>query len=322
VTEPVHEGRLAALTRAFTGERVSRAVIAFVLLALAVARFPGDRWPALAWVAYVPPAPCALLALAALATLRRRGAPRTWVLLGALALALSVVTTAGRDAPLVVPRARDGPPGLVLVHWNVAHGQGVAAVRSALPCDVLCLTEPAAAPDDGVAALDSRTVWRSGSILVAAPAGVERRAVIRGPGLRALHVVVPASPPLSLVLVDVASSPLLPRARPLGALRRALQDLDPPPDLVLGDFNTPAGSATLEEALAGLPDAYDLAGVGLGETWPVPLPLLRLDQVRARPDLDLLRYDTGAGWSDHRWQRVVLARAPGRSPACAARPER
>lgn len=52
----------------------------------------------------------------------------------------------------------------------------------------------------------------------------------------------------------------------------------PAPDIIMGDFNIPASSASLRTLVGGMTDAYRAAGAGYAATWPADTPIWRLDQ--------------------------------------------
>ncbi len=82
----------------------------------------------------------------------------------------------------------------------------------------------------------------------------------------------------------------------------------PPADLIVGDFNTPRGSASIRRLTGDLRHAYDIAGVGWATTWPRTFPLIAIDHAFVAPWLDVRRYatiDLGAG--GHLAQVVDLA---------------
>ncbi len=71
--------------------------------------------------------------------------------------------------------------------------------------------------------------------------------------------------------------------------------------VVLGDFNTPRDSAHFDRWRRELTHAFEAAGRGIGETWPMPLPALTLDQIWSSASLPPVR--CWLGWklaSDHR----------------------
>ncbi|MFT3683388.1 MAG: endonuclease/exonuclease/phosphatase family protein [Phycisphaerales bacterium] len=57
----------------------------------------------------------------------------------------------------------------------------------------------------------------------------------------------------------------------------------PEPDFIVGDFNTPAGSASLNTYAPGFTDAASTAGFGLVATWPRPSSLLHIDHILVSP---------------------------------------
>lgn len=52
----------------------------------------------------------------------------------------------------------------------------------------------------------------------------------------------------------------------------------PPPDIVVGDFNIPRGSASLRAIKGDLADSFTQAGAGPTATWPRGFPVLHIDQ--------------------------------------------
>lgn len=72
----------------------------------------------------------------------------------------------------------------------------------------------------------------------------------------------------------------------------------PPADLVVGDFNTPRGSASLAPLTGGLTESHAAAGRGFSNTWPRGFALLGIDLVFAGPGYPVRRHavvDPGAG---------------------------
>jgi endonuclease/exonuclease/phosphatase (EEP) superfamily protein YafD len=275
--------------------RAARILVVASLLPLVAAVWPSDRFPVVALVAYVPPILSGLAAAAALFVFARRSAPLGWTAAGLAALILAVIAVAVDNRNLLAP----APParGLRIVHWNVAHRPKSAAELAGLDADILCLSE---APREW----SPPPHWhaeRQGLLVVLARTPLSRIGVLDDSGINALHVVAEGR---SILLLDITAAPFVHRRRPLGRLAWS-----PPPDLVVGDLNTPAGSFSLREALGGFDDAYRRAGRGPGYTWPSLLPLMKIDHMLVRPGLNVLDYTTGfSGSSDHRFQRLVLER--------------
>ncbi len=85
--------------------------------------------------------------------------------------------------------------------------------------------------------------------------------------------------PLTILQADIYAGPLRPRAPAFAALAALAQPHLGGNLLVLGDFNTPRESALLAPLRAGMKHAFESAGSGLAETWPLPLPVLSIDHI-------------------------------------------
>jgi endonuclease/exonuclease/phosphatase family metal-dependent hydrolase len=75
------------------------------------------------------------------------------------------------------------------------------------------------------------------------------------------------------------------------------------PDIIVGDFNTVRGGAAIATFAPKMRNAFDIAGVGFGATYPRIFPLLHIDQILLGPRVIVLHYeiiDTGSG--AHRMQ--------------------
>ncbi len=92
----------------------------------------------------------------------------------------------------------------------------------------------------------------------------------------------------------------------------------PAPDLIVGDFNIPRGSRSLDAITGGRPNAFDQSGSGPAASWPCKWPrtsrriwpVLHIDQMFAGPSLHAESYtliDPGSG--THRMQRADVAPA-------------
>jgi endonuclease/exonuclease/phosphatase (EEP) superfamily protein YafD len=112
-------------------------------------------------------------------------------------------------------------------------------------------------------------------------------------------------------IVDMHSDPLMPRGPTLTALAEAVTPDLGRPLLIMGDFNTPTDSAWLDRFRSELQlqHAFETAGTGYAATWPVPLPVLAIDQVWADRSVEVLscRHEWTTR-SDHR--KVVLQVRP------------
>ena len=90
---------------------------------------------------------------------------------------------------------------------------------------------------------------------------------------------MPGEVPFWLCFFDHRSDPDLSRKHALKKLDEAIDHFAGRPLVLMGDFNLPVDSAYLSHIRASLTNAFDVSGSGFQETWPVPVPLLSLDQV-------------------------------------------
>jgi vancomycin resistance protein VanJ len=75
------------------------------------------------------------------------------------------------------------------------------------------------------------------------------------------------------------------------------------PDLVLGDFNAPRRSRALDPLPQGYTHAYEAVGHGWAYSWPMPLPVLAIDQTILSDRIEPFSYALHSTIvSDHRMQ--------------------
>jgi len=116
---------------------------------------------------------------------------------------------------------------------------------------------------------------------------------------------------LTLLLVDIYGRPTLSRRTQLQELAEAFPRLQNQPVLVAGDFNTPRDSLLFQPFHPFVRNAFDEVGDGYAPTWPLPLPVLTLDQVWGNAGVCFHSYQ--AGWSplsDHRSLLVEFSLQP------------
>jgi len=178
------------------------------------------------------------------------------------------------------------------------------------------------------------TRWASASL------GLEGRSrLIDGskrddPGWAAWFELDSPAGPLILWAIDLPSDPELARyplaksaGESIAAWQGAVRYVDgeehhferadtpgfPPPDIIVGDFNIPRGSASLDAFLdaagaEGMHNAFDLAGVGWRRTWPRERPVWAIDQCFVSDRLQARSLATpDPGFGGHRVLVVDLA---------------
>ncbi len=113
---------------------------------------------------------------------------------------------------------------------------------------------------------------------------------------------------LTIVQVDLAASLPRNRALPFPALRRLLEIHASGDAILLGDFNTPSDSIHLDPIRRTWQNAFDNVGHGCPSTWPMPFPVLDLDQIWTHGNVRAVSCEsTLTVRSDHRPVIVDLA---------------
>jgi endonuclease/exonuclease/phosphatase family metal-dependent hydrolase len=116
---------------------------------------------------------------------------------------------------------------------------------------------------------------------------------------------------LHVIVVDVAYMPGTSRSGPFRDLNQLLATLDGEPVLLIGDFNTPTDSVFVEPLRARFLNAFEWAGQGYVATWPIPLPVLAIDQAWFNAGVRVTRCVHGWSWaSDHRSVELDISVAP------------
>jgi endonuclease/exonuclease/phosphatase (EEP) superfamily protein YafD len=249
----------------------------------------------------------ALLAGSAALHARSRSQWRAGVAAALAALALGV--SLGVENAPVWRRPRVAPAGAMrLVHWNVGWRMYRQRVRDVLledRADFYVLSELGRGSVDAfhealgpgyqarafanLAVVGRGEVDDGGWLLHRGGASV-RRVDWRHEGRQ-----------VAVFVVDLPSSPRIARAPLLEEILRLIaRDR---PDLVVGDFNAPRRSLALQRLPAGYQHAYESAGSGWGDTWPLPVPVYSLDHCVHSDRLTPSRYALMSSWqSDHRRQ--------------------
>lgn len=198
-----------------------------------------------------------------------------------------------------------GQDVLRLVHWNIGRpslqwGRQQQLIQTLKP-DVLVLSEVSAAVRDSD--LPDYFILRRGSMLVAARWPVATTgSLVPGGAVQAFCVrATGAEPYPTLVIGDMTSNLRLARdpfLRPMVDISGRLEA-----DIIVGDMNAPRRSLAFTDLPGGYRHAYDVAGAGWSYTWPIPVPVLAIDQCVCGPRVHPVRYDLQSSvFSDHRIQ--------------------
>ncbi len=212
-----------------------------------------------------------------------------------------------------------------VAHWNVAYGaygwDSAMATLVAQDARILVLSEPPSditvQPNPWFGALQRqlaksgwRSVYRNSTATLAlfsdSPILEFRPLEIPGGGEAVVASIERDDGALNLLLIDLPSrigrhrDPSLAHVESLIAKHH--------PDLVIGDFNAVRQATRLQHLPEGYRHAYDEAGSGWSYTWPVPIPVLAIDQILVGPRLEARDYLLVSGTSDHRLQRIDFVR--------------
>jgi len=110
-----------------------------------------------------------------------------------------------------------------------------------------------------------------------------------------------------VLLVDIFAHPLISRRPALQKLAEIAENFVQSPVVILGDFNTPKDSIHLQALRMHHQLAFEVAGRGYGPTWPIPLPLMQLDQIWTNEWLIPIRCRHNWTWaSDHLPVEVMI----------------
>jgi endonuclease/exonuclease/phosphatase (EEP) superfamily protein YafD len=110
---------------------------------------------------------------------------------------------------------------------------------------------------------------------------------------------------LQVAVVDFTSNPILFRRPGFDALGELFERRGDGPLILAGDFNTPIDSAVAGRLRQQATNAFEQSGHGFRETWPVFLPLMKLDQLWGNRQIRWHR--CRQLWSLHSDHRPVVA---------------
>ncbi|MCE2882183.1 MAG: hypothetical protein LW636_07485 [Planctomycetaceae bacterium] len=292
------------------------AAVSYLATTVATDRF---AWMQPAW--WAPRLPfalgCTLLAcVAALLSRSRSRGRRAWSAVAALLVVFAVLDL---DRDFGLPRERPAE-GVRVVHWNTAwtsESDSVDALAALLALDAHV-----------VVLSDAGHLFGEGGLSRAEAAGYSYRSrgrlslLSRFPVAESRSLYAASGASVARFAVETNDGPLvidgidLPRDLRIGRYEQARQlalDLagkGPAPDVLVGDFNSTRGSASVGLLLAGGIDAFEAAGSGWGGTYPRTRPLLAIDLMLVKPPWRAAwarMHDLGT--RPHRAQEVVLIRS-------------
>ncbi|MHA3773381.1 endonuclease/exonuclease/phosphatase family protein [Verrucomicrobiota bacterium sgz303538] len=294
------------------------AVIGEIWLAIGVLlRLIGwrDRFAGLSLVYYSTPWAVIAAGFAALAVYARwRQQMRTALVRGLVAIAAGVAWLA---TCWYMGSPSSASPDFRLVLWNVRNNgrgfDGIAARLKEFSPDVIALAEAGTHLSDiprWRGAFPEYAVERlPGQMLSMSKGGLQRgsNGLLDAGSFYGIHTTQIRGRQVTVVQTDINAEPRRSREAALKKLTELVREHFGEPLIVLGDFNTPRQSWHLDPIRGMLTHAFEAHGSGLADTWPIPCPVLSLDQVWVSPQLEVV--SCRQGWSllsDHRAVFVEL----------------
>ena len=268
-----------------------------------------DGFPLLSVLFYATPIP--VLAGLALLSATAWASSKRWIYCtGALLIAMGCILWWHRCSHFDNSSYRSRAEDSVML-WNVAHGRLgwdsiVDRIRAEDP-DIIALIE--ADPQSvGAAEISTRlpeyqasTLYQGMQLMAKGNVKDIEQGSLAGRGYYRIINVGTDDSDYCAVLVDIHSSPLLSRQPPLEAIESIVSGIQNQPLLLMGDFNTPSDSVHFDRIRESCDNAFEDAGTGYAVTWPVPLPIMALDQIWVNKLVRSVRCELGWTWSsDHR----------------------
>ena len=296
------------LWRWLTGTAALVTSLAFLVgVALRASGYDGD--PRLLAVRYATPLP--VLAALALAVFmlrwRRPGLLRNLALFCIAGCLAQWWSHSHRAHP-----PQHAPAELRVAYWNAnrppARAPQTAEFAASLGADILGLGETGATygyiPRGWRERFADRSIvpMRGGMMLITrGRAELLESGPLRESGIYSVVAVEIDGLAWKVILVDLFAHPWYPRQPAFDMIRELAVRHAGPRLIVMGDFNTPADAPATSALREKLHDAFETAGRGWAETWPMPAPVLSLDHIWLSRETRVLRCEHGWSWlSDHR----------------------
>lgn len=282
-----------------------------------------DRVPGLSVLFYAMPKPC-LLGLA-VTLLVWPWAPKSSRVIAAITAIFLTLSWESSSWHRQVAESSDRMPHeeVRVLYWNLCrptekHQGMVDLVKEFQPhvaafvepgrgnLQAMCSTYESLLPGYSAAWMPRGILWLS-----RVPTRYRDRGKLEEIGAYARFDVNDLGPTFPVVVADVYPHAFHSRE---GQLQQALEKAQGRSDAILvGDFNTPLESALLEDYRALYTNAFEVAGSGFKETWPLGLPLLSLDHCWFGADWEVV--EAKKLWrvtqSDHAALLVTLRRKKG-----------
>ncbi len=315
----------AADRRRERARRIARLLSALLAAVLIIDLTIRDRFPVLSVVFYATPFPVQTLWISVVAWVWWRAGWRKlagmWAAGALLAMACLVYQTFIYSPPAVRIEGSTAP--VRVMFWNVARTEffrdRIAPDILKHSAEIVGLVEAGPSTDAQIAFWRkafpdwSLSDLRSGMLLLSRGPITEEARLELGDGGRCRRFILSVrGRRMRILLVDIKSNPFLRRREPLEALDRHVRSLADEPLVIMGDFNTPGDSVWFESLRDHCRNAFEVAGRGYRPTWPVPVPVLRLDHIWCNAAVTPIR--AWHEWSIASDHRAVIAEIVPVSP--------
>ena len=288
---------------------LSTGALSLAILGIALHLTVRDAWPGVSLAFYALPRPVllGLLLLGILVRPPRHSGPH-WRRQAGLGVVLAWVAWG-----TVVLQSQPAPPSSIRVaFWNCCRGlrgwDNVTAQVASWDADIVGLVEA------GDSSSEREAFWRNSLTGYDVRTGRDgmvfalrgkihgyRREELSAHGTAGIFDAELDGRPLTCVLIDMNSHPAYSRQETLAQLGRVLRPLSDRPVILMGDFNTPDDSVWFQALKPEFRSAFRTHGQGYAPTWPVPLPVLTLDQMWLNGHIRAFQATHGwSTFSDHR----------------------
>lgn len=315
MTEASSNGESASPPRKSVRSRAARWLAVGLLVTLLLRLTIADRWPVASMLFYATPWPMITLGWFVVVGLSpRRSQARRWSSLLAIAC---LAATLGSQWVWNGPAAARDEPGLEILFWNVARGQhGWNNLFDELresKADVIALCESDSrllSGEDWRATFPDRYLYRQpGGLMWISRRPAEVKPLPWAPGMigGTELILTQEGQPVRLLLIDLAGAPYLSRKPGWTQLGKFLEERRNEPTVLVGDLNTPDDSVWTGLCRKWGRPAFRSHGRGYAPTWPLPCPVLALDQAWVTDRVEV--QSCTLGWSplsDHRWIQLKI----------------
>lgn len=214
---------------------------------------------------------------------------RRWATISMLACCVLTVWWLSQDWRFSSAPTQDETGATRILFWNVARRHDLSPALRVLQsrdADIIGLAEVEGSPEkrraELQAALPSYSVSVLGGglyLLCKGESGVATATTLGPSSIARLIQVHQRDQIWPIVLVDIYGNPFHSRIPLINRLAEFCDSAEQCPVIIMGDFNLPSDAASL----ASLRDDYRLlsneVGTGYSGTWPVPVPVMQLDQI-------------------------------------------